>query len=98
MAMKITGAKIQEVFPEGEVKALATITIDDCLVIRNVKIIMTNSTLIDLPAYTDEDGEHSIIFMTDDDLVNDMGEAVMDAYDSFLKKLDLQKIMKDKQV
>ena len=89
MAMKITNAKIQEVFSEGEVKALATITIDDCLVIRNVKIIMTNSTLIDLPVCTDEDGEHTIIYMTDDDLANDMGKTVMAAYENYMAEHDL---------
>ncbi len=87
--MKITSVRIQEKFSKGAIVALATITIDDCLVIRNVKIIMTNSTLIDLPVCTDEDGEHTIIYMTDDDLANDMGKTVMAAYENYMAEHDL---------
>ena len=95
--MKITKAEIQEIFSEGEIKALATVTIDDCLMIRNFRIIKKpNGTLIGMPTFTDEKGDHTIVLLTDDKLARDLGEAVIDAYDSFLKKLDLLKAINKK--
>ena len=95
--MKITNAKIQEVFSEGEVKALATITIDDCLMIRNFRIIKKpNGTLIGMPTFTDEKGDHTIVLISNNELTKNLGEAIIDAYDSFLKELDLLKAINKK--
>ena len=90
--MKITKAEIQEIFSEGEIMALATITIDDCLMIRNFRIIkMPNGTLIGMPTFTDEKGDHTIVLLADDELTYDLGQAIITAYNSFVKELDLQK-------
>ncbi len=76
---------------------MATVTIDDCLMIRNFRIIKKpNGTLIGMPTFTDEKGDHTIVLLADDKLTRDLGEAVIDAYDSFLKELDLLKAINKK--
>ena len=90
---KIAKAEIQEIFPEGEVKALATVTIDNCLMIRNFRIIKKpNGTLIGMPTFTDEKGDHTIVLISNNELTKNLGEAIIAAYDHFVKGLDSQNI------
>ena len=72
---------------------MATVTIDDCLMIRNFRIIKNpNGTLIGMPTFTDENGDHTIVLLADDKLTNDLGQAVIAAYNNFVKGLDSQNI------
>ena len=72
---------------------MATVTIDDCLMIRNFRIIKKpNGTLIGMPTFTDEKGDHTIVLLADDKLTNDLGQAVITAYNNFVKGLDSQNI------
>ena len=90
---KITKAEIQEIFSEGETKALVTVMIDDCLMIRNFRIIKKpNGTLIGMPTFTDEKGDHAIVLISNNELTKELGEAVIAAYNNFVKGLDSQNI------
>ena len=37
--MKITGVKVRKLFPEGPMKAVVSVTFDDCLAVHDVKVI-----------------------------------------------------------
>ena len=47
--------------------------------------------MIGMPTFTDEKGDHTIVLISNNELTKNLGEAVIDAYDSFLKELDLRK-------
>ena len=37
--MKITGVKVRKLFPEGPMKAVVSVTFDDCLAVHDIKVI-----------------------------------------------------------
>ncbi len=95
--MKITSIRIQQKFSKGDIVALATIEIDHYFIICDIKVIRdSNSKLIDVPAYTDENGDHTMVVMSDNELIKNLGQAIMAAYNDFVKGLALQKAINKK--
>jgi stage V sporulation protein G len=60
--MNITEVKIRKVESEGKIKAMASITIDGCFVVGNMKIIQgDNGLFIAMPSRKTPDGEYKDI-------------------------------------
>lgn len=56
--MKITDIRIRKIKREGKVKAIASITIDDCFVVHDIKVIDGNQGLfVAMPSRQSSDGE-----------------------------------------
>ena len=88
--MKID-AKITKTFPEGNVKALADVTLDDSIAIHGVKLIDgKNGTFISFPrnSWQDKDGnyKHSdIVHPTTADTRRALFHAVQEAFNAFVQ-------------
>lgn len=55
--MKITEIKIRKTFNEGALRAIVSVTIDDCLAIHEIKVIQgTERLFIAMPARKDDNG------------------------------------------
>ena len=55
--MNITETKIRKVFEEGALRAIVSVTIDECLVIHDIKVIQGSSRLfVAMPSRKDENG------------------------------------------
>ena len=83
--MKIT-AKINKLFNEGNVKAAATVIIEDVFVIRNVRLVEgANRIFISMPSRRTMYGEYKSVCypISEDFRLQILGE-VMDAYESVI--------------
>ena len=55
--MKISDIRIRKTFEEGNLKAIVSITIDDCLAIHEIKIVKGNDRVfVAMPSRKDENG------------------------------------------
>ncbi|MGN1109191.1 MAG: SpoVG family protein [Oscillospiraceae bacterium] len=55
--MKLTDIKIRRTFTEGNLRAVVSITIDDCIAIHEVKVIQGSERLfVAMPSRRDENG------------------------------------------
>ena len=61
--MRITGIKIRKTFPLGNVKALISITLDDCIAVHDIKIMQgTKRIYVSMPRRRYSDGTlHDIV-------------------------------------
>ena len=87
--MNITDVRVRLVKKdEGKLKALASITIDDCFVIHDIKVIQgTESEFIAMPSRKTSDGEykdiaHPINTETREEIIS----AILKAYNEELAK------------
>lgn len=87
--MKITDVRIRLVKKEeGKLKAVASITIDDCFVIHDIKILEgTDGCLVAMPSRKTPDGEykdiaHPIKSETREEIIG----IILEAYDKALKE------------
>ena len=84
--MKITSIRIQQKFSKGDIVALAKIEIDHYLTICDIKVIRdSNSKLIDVPAYTDENGD----VHANDEIIG----AVKIAYSNYMAEHNLRDLI-----
>lgn len=55
--MKITDIRIRKTFDDGNLKAIASVTVDDCLVIHEIKVVKgDNRMFVAMPSRRDESG------------------------------------------
>ena len=55
--MNITDTKIRKIFKEGALRAIVSVTLDECLAIHDIKVIQGNSRLfVAMPSRQDENG------------------------------------------
>ncbi len=87
--MKITDVRIRLVKKEeGKLKAVASITIDDCFVIHDIKILEgTDGCFVAMPSRKTPDGEykdiaHPIKSETREEIIG----IILEAYDKALKE------------
>lgn len=80
--MSITEIKIRRAFAEGRLKAVVSVTLDNCIAIHELKIIQGNDRLfVAMPSRMDDNGVfrdiiHPITFSTREAIEN----AVLNAY------------------
>ncbi|MBO7303594.1 MAG: septation regulator SpoVG [Clostridia bacterium] len=80
--MQITDIKIRKFFEEGPMKAIASVTFDDCLAVHDVKVIYARDRyFIVMPSRKNPDGTYrDIVHPINSEFRNTLEEAVIDAY------------------
>ena len=80
--MQITDIKIRKFFDEGPMKAIVSVTLDDCLAVHDVKVIYARDRFfIVMPSRKNPDGTYrDIVHPINADFRRELEEAVIDAY------------------
>lgn len=85
LPMKVD-VKISSIRPEGNVRAYASVNLNDCFAIRNVKVVDSSKGLfIAMPSYKAGNGEYKdICFPFTKEFREQLNNAVIDAYNQAL--------------
>ncbi len=80
--MQITDIKIRKFFEEGPMKAVVSVTFDDCLAVHDIKVIFARERyFIVMPSRKNPDGTYrDIVHPINADFRNELENAVIDAY------------------
>lgn len=80
--MQITDVKIRKFFEEGPMKAVASVTFDNCLAVHDVKVIYARDRFfIVMPSRKNPDGTYrDIVHPINSDFRASLEESVIDAY------------------
>ncbi len=80
--MQITDIKIRKFFDEGPMKAVVSVTFDDCLAVHDVKVIYARERyFIVMPSRKNPDGTYrDIVHPISADFRKMLEKAVIDAY------------------
>jgi stage V sporulation protein G len=80
--MQITDIKIRKFFDEGPMKAIVSVTLDDCLALHDVKVIYARDRyFIIMPSRKNPDGTYrDIVHPINAQFRAQLEEAVIDAY------------------
>ena len=80
--MQITDIKIRKFFDEGPMKAVVSVTFDDCLAVHDIKVIYARERyFIVMPSRKNPDGTYrDIVHPINADFRAMLEEAVIDAY------------------
>lgn len=91
LPMKID-VKIGSIRPDGNVRAYASINLNNCFAIRNVKIVdSTKGLFIAMPSYKAGNGEYKdICFPVTKEFREQLNQAVIDAYQHALVQSQAQ--------
>jgi stage V sporulation protein G len=86
--------KISSIRPEGNVRAYASINLNDCFAIRNVKVVDSSKGLfIAMPSYKAGNGEYKdICFPVTKEFREQLNNAVIDAYNQAITQSRQQKV------
>lgn len=81
LPMKVD-VKISSIRPEGNIRAIASVNLNDCFAIRNVKVMdSTKRLFIAMPSYRAISGEYKdICFPVTKEFREQLNNAVIDAY------------------
>lgn len=81
LPMKVD-VKIGSIRPDGTVRAFASINLNDCFAIRNVKVVdSTKGLFVAMPSYKAGNGEYKdICFPVTKEFREQLNQAVLDAY------------------
>lgn len=98
LPMKID-VKISSIRPSGNVRAYASVNLNDCFAIRNVKIVdSTKGLFIAMPSYKGSNGEYQdICFPVTKQFREQLNQAVIGAYQQTLVQSQAQGIQKMEQ-
>lgn len=91
MPMKVD-VKIGSIRPEGSVRAYASVNLNDCFAIRNVKVMdSTKGLFVAMPSYKAGNGEYKdICFPVTKEFREQLNNAVIDAYKQALTQSQQQ--------
>lgn len=91
LSMKVD-VKISSIRPEGNIRAYASINLNDCFAIRNVKVMdSTKGLFVAMPSYKAGNGEYKdICFPVTKEFREQMNNAVIDAYHQALTQSQAQ--------
>ena len=80
--MQVTDIKIRKFFDDGPMKAIASVTFDDCLAVHDIKVIYARDRyFIVMPSRKNPDGTYrDIVHPISSDFRIALEEAVIDAY------------------
>ncbi|MBP3401693.1 MAG: septation regulator SpoVG [Clostridia bacterium] len=80
--MQVTDIKIRKFFDEGPMKAVVSVTFDDCLAVHDIKVIYARERyFIVMPSRKNPDGTYrDIVHPINSDFRASLEEAVIDAY------------------
>lgn len=84
--MKITDIKFRKFFDEGNLKAIVSVTFDDCLVVHDIKVVQGSARrFVAMPSRKDETGIFRDIVHPINSAVRDEIEgAILDAYERYI--------------
>lgn len=87
--MQITDVKIRKTFDDKPLKAILSVTFDDCLALHDVKIINAdNRFFVVMPSRKNKDGSFKdIVHPINSEFRAEIEEKVMAAYNSALREL-----------
>lgn len=78
--MTITKVQIRRTFTEGRLKAVVSVTLDDCIAIHELKIIQGNGRLfVAMPSRMDDNGVYR-------DIVHPIGNGARQAFEKVILK------------
>ncbi|MCQ1530131.1 SpoVG family protein [Lutispora saccharofermentans] len=85
--------KIGSIRPEGSVRAYASVNLNDCFAIRNVKVMdSTKGLFVAMPSYKAGNGEYKdICFPVTKEFREQLNNAVIDAYKQALTQSQQQR-------
>ena len=85
LPMKVD-VKIGSIRPEGSIKAIASVNLNDCFAIRNVKVVDSSKGLfVAMPSYKAGNGEYKdICFPVTKEFREQLNQAVIGAYNQAL--------------
>lgn len=77
---------------EGNVKAIASVNLDDCFAVKNIRVIEgKNGLFVSMPSYKGADGEyHDLCFPTTPEMRKQLNNAVSEAYKQAIVQLQEQ--------
>ena len=79
--MKISDIKFRKSLTDGNLKAIASLTIDGCIAIHELKVIETDHLFVAMPSRKDESGAyHDIVHPIKESARNLIESAVLSAY------------------
>ena len=79
--MKISDIKFRKSLENGNLKAIASLTIDGCIAVHELKVIQTDHLFVAMPSRKDESGNyHDIVHPTNESSRNLIESAVLSAY------------------
>ena len=80
--MQITDIKIRKFFDDGPMKAVVSVTFDDCLAVHDIKVIYARERyFIVMPSRKNPDGTYrDIVHPINSSFRENLEEAVIDAY------------------
>ena len=98
--MQVTDIKIRKFFDEGPMKAIASVTFDDCLAVHDIKVIYARERFfIVMPSRKNPDGTfRDIVHPINSDFRAAIEEAVIDAYHVQLAVAEAEGIANDDTV
>ena len=84
--------RINKINTTGNVKATASVTLDECFGIRGVKVIEgKNGLFINMPSYKGSNGQYNdICFPTTPEFRKELTDAVIEAYKLAIKQIQQQ--------
>lgn len=83
--MNITNIIFRKTFDCGKLRAIASITIDDCFAIHEIKIIQTDYLFIAMPYRTDLYGiSHDIAHPIGENARHELESAIIGAYKDYI--------------
>lgn len=91
LPMKVA-VKIGSIRPEGSIKAYASVNLNGCFAIRNVKVLdSTKGLFVSMPSYRAGNGEYKdICFPVTKEFREQLNTAVLDAYKQALVQTQSQ--------
>ena len=94
LPMKVD-VKIGSIRPEGSIRAIASVNLNDCFAIRNVKVVDSSKGLfVAMPSYKAGNGEYKdICFPVTKEFREQLNKAVIDAYNQALAQSQKQQCL-----
>ena len=98
--MQITDIKIRKFFDEGPMKAIVSVTFNDCLAVHDIKVIYARDRyFIVMPSRKNPDGTYrDIVHPINSSFRENLEEAVIDAYHVQLVAAEHDAEMKEESV
>ena len=92
--------RINKINTTGNVKATASVTLDECFGIRGVKVMEgKNGLFINMPSYKGANGQYNdICFPTTANFRKELVEAVVEAYKQAIEQIQKQSVQYDAPV
>ena len=85
--MKVTDIKIRKTFPEGNVKAVVSVTLDDFIAIHEIKVVQGNDRMFAaMPNKLDSnDVYRDIVHPISSEARNKLESVILNAYENYIE-------------